>query len=76
MAVMMVMMLPCGLRQRGDDLGAARIAGAEVERGTAGYWGRHMALRHNRPRNHVGQQRQDNQGALWRCCIAAMCGET
>ena len=70
------MMLPCRHRERSDDLGAAQIAGAEVKRGTAGNRGRHMALRHDSPCNHVGQQRQDNQRALWRCGLAAMCGET
>ena len=75
MIVMMVVVRPRRHRQRIDNLGAAQIARAEMERGAAGYRGRHMPLRHNRPGNDVGQQRQENQGALWRCCIAAVCGE-
>ena len=77
MSVMMVVvMLPRGLRECVDDLGTAQVAGAEVEWRAAGDRGRHMTLRHNCPGNGVGQQRQKYQGALWRCCIAAMCGET
>ena len=77
MPVMMVvvMLIRRGRRECIDDLGAAQVAGAEMERGAAGDGGRHVALRHNRPGNAVGQQRQKYQGALWLCCIAAMCGE-